>query len=181
MKRYHNLGAMRILLGVLTTLSLLLFFGSCLSNTKTNIGKEASLLTHPTTQIRKIASQDHYYCPQGYNACGKKFLELCTSKNDEFKNCINKIEKIEDVHTCEESVFRPHRELVEKKFPKLNLRGFIWTAVGERILVCLENEEIHGFTYLEKQLSQKVKNCIVDTFFNHINRECQKLEKLLEK
>ena len=74
----------------------------------------------------------------------------------------------EDVKACEESVFTPHRDLVEKKFPKLNLRGFNWTGVGESILVCVE-----------KQPFQETKDCIIDIFFTHINTECQKLKKLL--
>lgn len=65
-------------------------------------------------------------------------------------------------------MFTPHRELVEKEFPKLNLRGFIWTSVGTSILVCVE-----------KQPFQEIKNCIVDIFFEHINKECRRLEELL--
>ena len=108
----------------------------------------------------------------------EKFLELCTSKNDDltsgFKDCIDGIQNIKGVQNCEESVFIPHRGSVEKEFPELNLEGFDLSYLGESGGTLVDYSACVG-----NRPFQETRNCIVETFFTHIDEECQKLEKLL--
>lgn len=103
----------------------------------------------------------------------EKFLALCKSKNEDFKNCVNNLEKIEQVNDFSSCFIRltPHSEALKIKYQK---------RLDFNNPIIIDENQIFSPCFLQ-QSDQEKKDCITNLFLTAIDTGCQKLAEQLEK